>query len=425
MNIRYKNCRILTSDLKVLDNAELITKDDKIFYSGTADKAAEVIADMTFDREIDCDNNLLMPGFKNAHTHTAMTFSRSLADDLTLDDWLHKAIFPREAKLTEDHIYWFTKLGFAEYLAGGITSCFDMYFKLPAAARAAKETGFRFVICGSVNDFGGIETLEDEYNEYNSYDDLVSYILGFHAEYTTSENILKTISEISHKYEAPVFTHVSETKAEVEGCVGRYGMSPVKLFDKLGLYDFGGGGFHCVWFDDEDMKIFKDRNLYAVFNACSNLKLASGIAPVAKFRDYGINTAIGTDGAGSNNALDIFREIYLDNVLSNIGAGQAAVIPPEYTLESAIKGGALCMGLKDCVSLDAGMKADFIMIDMHHPASLPENNIVANLVYSGSPALVKMTVINGKVLYENGQYTTLDIEEIRKVTQEMVKDLAI
>lgn len=424
MNLRFANCRLLASDMTVLDKAELITSGDKIVFSGKAEDAAAAAGNISFDRVIDCRNDLLMPGFKNAHTHTAMTFARSLADDLTLNDWLHKAIFPREAKLTAEHIYWFLKLGFAEYIANGITSCFDMYFQPDATAKAAVDTGFRFVFCGSVNDFGGIDRLEDEYNRFNSYDDLVSYRLGFHAEYTTSENIMKTISDIAHKYEAPVFAHISETEAEVAGCIERYGKSPVKVFDELGLYDFGGGGFHCVWFDDEDMKIYKDKGLYAVFNACSNLKLASGIAPVAKFREYGINTAIGTDGAGSNNALDMFREMYLDNVLSNIGAGQAAVIPPAYTLEAAVSVGSRCMGLSDCVSLDAGMKADFIRIDMKAPVSLPENNIVANLVYSGNPSLVKMTVIGGKILYENGEFTTIDMEEVRNRTKSLMADLA-
>ena len=424
MNLRLTNCRILQADMTVLTDAEIITSGDRILFSGKASDSDKAYGDMRFDRVIDCDNDLIMPGFKNAHTHTAMTFARSLADDLTLDDWLHKAIFPREAKLTDEHIYWFLQLGFAEYLANGITSCFDMYFSPEATAKAAKDTGFRFVFCGSVNDFGGIDRLEDEYNRFNSYDDLISYKLGFHAEYTTSESIMKTISDIAHKYEAPVFAHVSETEAEVQGCISRYGKSPVKVFDELGLYDFGGGGFHCVWFDDEDIKIYKDKGLYAVFNACSNLKLASGIAPVAKFKDAGVATAIGTDGAGSNNALDMFREMYLDNVLSNIGAGQAAVIPPAYTLESAVAGGARCMGLNDCVSLEAGMCADFIRIDMKAPLSLPENNIVANLVYSGNPSVIKMTVIGGKILYENGEYTTIDMEEVRLKTRALMEDLA-
>ena len=424
MNLRFTNCRILASDMTVIENAELITDADKIVFSGKAAEAESFISGKTFDRVIDCNNDLLMPGLKNAHTHSAMTFSRSLADEYSLDDWLHKAIFPREAKLTPDHVYWFSKLAYAEYLAGGITSCFDMYFHREASAKAAVETGFRHVFCGAANDFGGFETLEANYNDLNSYDPLVSFVLGFHAEYTTCEDNLKFMSELAHKYEAPVFTHISETSAEVEGCKERYGVTPAVLFDRLGIFDFGGGGFHCVWFTDEDRKIFKDKGLYSVFNACSNLKLASGITPVHKFISEGMKIAIGTDGAGSNNALDMFREMYLDTVLSNVETNNAAAVDPAVILKAGISGGASCMGLDDCVSLDAGMKADFIRIDMHHPASLPENNIVKNLVYSGNPGLVKMTVVDGKILYENGDFTTIDIEEVRRMTASMVTELA-
>ena len=191
-----------------------------------------------------------------------------------------------------------------------------MYLNPDQSARAAVETGFRYVFCGSVNDFGGIDRLENEYKTYNSLDPLISYRLGFHAEYTTSRNIMERISQIAHDYKAPVYSHISETRDEVDGCIARYGMTPAKLFDKLGLYDYGGGGFHCVWFNDEDMDIYSQRGLTAVFNACSNIKLASGIARVSEFEKRGINTGIGTDGAGSNNALDMFREMYLDNTLS-------------------------------------------------------------------------------------------------------------
>ena len=182
-------------------------------------------------------------------------------------DWLHKAIFPREAKLTPEAVYWYAKLAYAEYLAGGITSCFDMYFFRELTARAAIETGFRHVFCGAANDFGGFDELEGYYNLLNSMDPLVSFIFGFHAEYTTSEDNLKRMADIAHKYEAPVFTHISESYPEVEGCRERYGVTPAVLFDRLGIFDYGGGGFHCVWFTDEDRDIFKKRGLWSVFNA--------------------------------------------------------------------------------------------------------------------------------------------------------------
>jgi len=416
--IRFYNAKILTmKDRNVIDG-ELWVDGDKISYIG-----ASKDSDINWDRQIDCKGNLLMPGLKNAHTHTAMTFARSLADEASLNDWLFKHIFPIEAKLTGDNIYWFSQLGFAEYLSSGTTACFDMYFNPEDQARSATDAGFRHVFCGSVNDFGGIDRLEDEYNRFNSYNDLVSFKLGFHAEYTTSEEIMKRISEISHKYEAPVFAHVSETRNEVEGCKERYGMSPVKVFDKLGLFDFGGGGFHCVWFDEEDRRIFKEKGLYSVFNNCSNLKLASGAPKVYKFVNEGMNIAIGTDGAGSNNALNMFREMFLASTLANLEVEGGAFIDPYAILKSATSTGARCMGLDDCDVLAEGKKADIVMIDMSHPTMNPVNNIVANLVYSGHPGIVKMTMISGKVLYENGEFKTIDIAEVNRVTAKMMGEL--
>lgn len=403
-----------------LIEGELWTDNDRISYIGPAVENCNT----NFEREIDCKGNLLMPGLKNAHTHSAMTFSRSLADDYSLNDWLFKAIFPREAKLTPEHIYWFTKLAYAEYLSGGITACFDMYPKRIESARAAVESGFRYVSCDDANDFGGMDLMEENYNKFNSYDPLVSYIYGFHAEYTTNLDNLKRVSELAHKYEAPVFAHISETKAEVEGCKERYGVTPAVLFDQLGIYDFGGGGFHCVWFTDEDRDIFKKRNLWSVFNACSNLKLASGITPVYKFIEKDMNIAIGTDGAGSNNALSMFREMYLDTVLSNVETNNAAAVDPFTILKAGTTGGALCMGLKDSDVLDQGKKADIIMIDMSKPSMQPENNIVRNIIYSADNSVVKMTMIDGKILYEDGKYTTIDLDEVIRESNKFMQGLS-
>lgn len=418
MRIRFYNARILTMENYSLINGELWTCDSKIEYIGDAKSS-----DKSFDREIDCKGNLLMPGLKNAHTHSAMTFSRSLADEYCLNDWLFKAIFPREAKLNPDLVYWYTKLALADYLAGGITSCFDMYFHRDASAKAAVETGFRYVFCGAANDFGGVDELESQFLKFNDYDPLVSFKLGFHAEYTTNMDNLKKISALAHKYEAPIYTHISETYEEVEGCKERYGMTPAALLDSIGMFDFGGGGFHCVWFTDEDREIFAKRGLWSVFNACSNLKLASGIAPVYKFIEKDMNIAIGTDGAGSNNALSMFREMYLSTVLSNVETHNAAAVEPFKILKAGTVGGALCMGINDSDFLKVGKNADIVMIDMDKPCMQPENNIVRNIVYSGDNSCVKMTMINGKVLYEDGQFTTIDYELTRKKCTELLTEL--
>lgn len=417
-NIRFYNARILTMEDQNIIEGELWVSGSKITYIGEG-KAN----DIKWDRQIDCNRNILMPGLKNAHTHSGMTFSRSLADEYSLNDWLFKAIFPREAKLTPKHIYWFTKLAYAEYLSGGITACFDMYFHLREAAKAAVESGIRLVFCDSANDFGGIDELEDNYNTYNSFDPLVSFKLGFHAEYTTSKKNMEYVSQLAHKYKAPVYTHISETRAEVEGCKDRYGVTPAVLLDRMGIFDFGGGGFHCVWFTDEDMEVFRSKGLWSVFNACSNLKLASGIAPVYKFIDSDMKIAIGTDGAGSNNSLSLIREMYLDTVLSNSMTGNAATVDPYKILKAGTTGGALCMGLDDSDVLAEGKKADIIMIDMSRPSMQPENNIIRNIVYSADNSCIKMTMADGKILYEDDKFTSVDIEEVYRMCNRLQKDL--
>lgn len=419
MKLRFYNAKILTMESEEIITGELHTENDKITFVG------ENAPEGKFDREIDLGGNLIIPGFKDAHTHTAMTFLRSFADDLPLNDWLYDQVFPHEAKLTEEAVYAFTQLGNMEYLTSGITSSFDMYMKLPAYVKACTDMGYRSVLCGSINDFGGtVEGIEEEFNTYNSGDPLISYQLGFHAEYTTKREILEGMAALSRKYKVPVYTHNSETKAEVAGCKERYGITPTQLFEKLGMLEYGGGGFHCVWFDERDMEIFRDKNLWMVTNPASNLKLASGIAPICEMRRAGMkNFAIGTDGAASNNCLDMFKEMFLVAGLQKVKEEDAAACPAFEVLEMATKGGALAMGLTDCDVLTIGKKADLAVIDLKQPNMQPLHNIAKNLVYAGSKQNVKMTVIDGKILYEDGKFTTVDADEVYERANRLTKEI--
>ncbi len=420
MKLRFYNAKILTMVDDNIIEGELHTDGGKITYVG-APKAEQG----SFDREIDLSGKLIIPGFKNAHTHGAMTFLRSFADDLPLNDWLYQQVFPHEAKLTEEAIYVFTQLANMEYLTSGITSSFDMYFKLDSYAKANTDMGFRTVLCGSINDFGGtVEGIEEEYNKFNSYNELISYQLGFHAEYTTKRETLEGMATLSQKYKAPMYTHNSETKSEVEGCKERYGMTPTQLFDKLGMLEYGGGGFHCVWFDEKDMEIYHDKGLYMVTNPSSNLKLASGIAPICEMKRNGMtNFAIGTDGAASNNCLDMFREMFLVTGLQKVREYDASACPAFDVLEMATKGGALAMGLKDCDVLAEGKCADFAVIDLMQPNMQPLHNIAKNLVYAGSKQNICMTVVNGKVLYENGKFLTVDANEVYERANKLAREI--
>ena len=411
MNIRFYNARILTLDANEafeIIQGELWVKGNTICYIGDGDNKEALLKEVGldgFEREIDVENNLLMPGFKNAHTHTAMTFLRSFADDLPLQEWLFNRVFPKEGQLTEDSIYYLNVLGIMEYLTSGITSNFDMYFYPPKNAQCSIDCGFRTVQVSGLNNFGGsIEVLEENYNIVNDMSDLTTMLIGFHAEYTTSPELMQGVAKVAQKYKSPVWMHNSETALEVKECFERYGMSPTQYTEQLGMYEYGGGGYHCVYLDDKDIEIFKKHNMTAVTCPASNLKLASGIAPIKKFVDAGLNVAIGTDGPASNNALDMFREMYLVSTLAKVREMDAECVAADKILYMATTGGAKAMGLEDCDRLAVGKKADLIMLDLQQPNMQPINNIVKNIVYSGSKQNVTMTMVNGKILYENQKF---------------------
>lgn len=430
MNIRFYNARILTmKDTQILEG-ELWVQDQKILYVGDGSDVDTVYQELVlesivWDREIDCEGNLLMPGFKDAHTHSGMTLLRSYADDLPLADWLNQQVFPIEAKMDGEMIYHLTKLAVLEYLTSGITAIFDMYLTPETIARACVDMGMRCVQVSGQNNFSqSLELTEKMYQKLNYDDPLLSYFIGFHAEYTCSRELLEGVAALSHKYQAPVFTHLAETRAEVEGCKERYGMSPVKLLDSLGMFDYGGGGYHCVYLDEEDMEIFRKRNLSVVTNPGSNTKLASGIAPISDYLQRGINVAIGTDGPASNNCLDMFREMFLVTGLAKLRENDAAAVDALEVLKMATVNGSKAMNLPDTDVLDRGKEADIIMIDLHQPNMQPINNIPKNIVYSGSKQNVKMTMIQGKILYENGQFTkAYDVEEIYRKANEIINAL--
>ncbi len=275
MNIRFFNCRILTmEDGKDIIDGELQVQKGKITYIGKTD--GKRISDIRWDREIDCEKNLLMPGFKNAHTHSAMTFLRSYADDLPLQEWLYDKVFPMEAKLTKEDQVLLAKLGMLEYISSGITANFDMYLDNACHAAASAEIGFRTVLCGSMNDFGGtVEETEEEFYRLNEFSPLVTAKIGFHAEYTTKGETLEKLAKMANRIKQPVYTHIAETKREVDECYERYNVSPFEYLDSIGMFEYGGGGFHGVWMSEKDKEICQKKGVSIVSNPSSNLKLAS------------------------------------------------------------------------------------------------------------------------------------------------------
>ena len=438
MNTRLYNARILTMEdmpraqdgytgqenagdrgkYRPVFQGQVWVQDDRI--AGVA-AGEEAFPEVAWDLQVDCREGLLMPGFKDAHTHSAMTFLRSYADDLPLDRWLKEKVFPMEARLTGEDIYQLTRLAVLEYLSGGITSIFEMYLDPGMAARACMDMGMRCVLTSGLNRFtSSLERQEEEYLKWNSESPLVSYRLGFHSEYTCSLEQLQGVAGLAEKYQAPVFTHLAETAKEVEECRGRYGMTPAVFLDSLGIFQYGG--YHCVHMSPGDMEVFEKRGLFAVTNPASNLKLASGMAPVEEFVRRGIPVAIGTDGPASNNCLDMFREMFLVSGLSKIREGDAASLDAREILYMATVGGARAMGLQEADALAPGKLADLVLIDLHQPNMQPIHNIPKNLVYSGSKANVRMTMVNGRILYREGEFCTgAGAEEIYAQCERIVK----
>lgn len=423
MKTLLKNAKILKMVTPDIIEGDIVITDNKISYIGNnGDQFGP------FDVTRDIKGNVLIPGFKNAHTHSAMTFLRSKTDDHDLQDWLFNNVIPRENFLTEYDVYMLDKIAFLEYLTSGITACFDQYYFPLSTAKAAEEMGMRVVLLGTYNSLYGKKDLKKIYHDLNDKEGLVRYCFGIHAEYTCPDDELAIMNEVIHEEKTMFFTHISETEKEVNDCIENRGVSPVKFLINKGLYDFGGGGYHCVHFSDEDAELFKKHNLTVVTCPGSNTKLASGVAPIQKYYDLGINIAIGTDGPASNNCLDMFKEMALVFSLSKVSTKDPKSLNAFAILKMATVNGAKAMGLEHNGTLEVGNYADIIEIDLSRPNMQPINIIVNNIVYSGSKDNIKMTMIDGKILYADHEFhINQDIDyiydECQKITERIDNQL--
>lgn len=330
-----------------------------------------------------------------------MSFVRSYADDVPLQPWLFEQIFPLEAKLTPEAVYAFTKLSILEYLTSGITAGFDMYYFREAIAQASIGCGFRTVLCGGG---GSAQQLEAEYRKFNALHPLISYQLGLHSEYTSSIAEMTEAGELARALHAPVFAHNAETAREVAECQDRWGKTPTELFESLGHFDYGGGGFHCVHMTEHDLEIFRDRGLWAVTNP--------GLERQARQRHRPARADAGSGhpyGHRHRRPVEQQRARFLPRDVSGrraakLRCGDAAALPADDVLHMATVGGAQAMGLTDCDVLAPGKQADLIVIDLQRPNMQPVHNVARNLVYSGSKENVRLTMVAGRVLYENGAF---------------------
>ncbi|MDR1598349.1 MAG: amidohydrolase [Oscillospiraceae bacterium] len=410
------------ASLPFIDDAALLTDDGVITYAGPASDAPPHDC-----REVCIDGRrrLAIPALANAHTHAAMTLLRGVGSDLNLNDWLTTAIFPAEERLSEDRCYAGAALGFLEMLRFGVSACADMYMFMGASARAAADTGMRACLARSVvgDDSGdggrlaeSIKLAEDWHGAENGR---IRVMLAPHAEYTSTPKIIRAIRDAAVERGLGVHVHMSETMAEVEGCKARRnGLTPPAYFEAMGLFDAPTLAAHCVALTEDDIRVLAARGVAVCHDPVSNLKLASGVAPVPSLLRAGVKVCLGTDGAASNNTLNLWEETRLMSILHKGVSGDPSAISPAQTFNAATLTGMRAMGYNNVGLLKPGWRADIALIDRSGPHHQPLVDPAADLVYATQGSDVKLTMVDGIVRYDDGQYPGLDALKVYESARE-------
>ena len=375
-----------------------------------------------FDCEKDMSGKLLLPGLVNAHTHAAMTLLRGVGTDLPLQRWLFDSVFPVEGHMTAEDIRAGTALALLEMLACGTTSFSDMYFFPWEAAELVEQCGVKANLCYPVQAFDPAEPyeknesarkLERFYKDWhNAAEGRIRVDGCLHAEYTCNPHVAAGTAAWCRQNGVRMHIHLSETKSEHDTCIEKYGKTPAAWMNDLGVFDVPCAAAHCVWVTAEDRALLREKNVSVIHNPTSNMKLGSGFAPVPELLVEGVNVALGTDGAASNNNLNMLEELHLAAILHNGYRHDAAILPAAQVLDMATTNGAKLQGRDDTGAIEAGKRADIMAIDLSAPHLVPHLDTAGLAVYSAQAADVCMTMVNGKVLYENGEYLTLDRERI-------------
>jgi 5-methylthioadenosine/S-adenosylhomocysteine deaminase len=368
---------------------------------------------------INGENKIAIPGLINTHTHIPMTLFRGVADDLPLMDWLNNYIWPMEAKLNKDIVYAGTLLGCLEMIKSGTTTFNDMYFFLDGIVKAVDEIGMRAVLSYGMIDLFDEEKRKKELKNAEENikmikklnNERIGVALGPHAPYTCSKELLMEVHEMAKKYNIPIHIHMNETIDEIKIVKEKTGMRPFEYLNSFGFFDdVNVIAAHCVHLSDEEIKIMKEKDINVSHNPISNLKLASGIAPIPKLVENGINVTLGTDGCGSNNNLNLFEEIKMSSLIHKGTTLNPTIINAKQSFEFATKNGAKALGLK-CGELREGYLADIVLIDLNKPFLIPKENIYSHLVYSFN-GNVDTVIIDGNVVMENGKMVNVDEEKI-------------
>lgn len=414
----YRDITILDEDFNVKENMNVGIMEDKISYIGNkVPENLEDYGDIYLGK-----GKLLMPGFYNSHAHSPMALMRGYGENMELQDWLTRRIFPFEAHLDGNAVYWGTMLCMAESLKFGIVSTQDMYYFVDDMARALADSETKNNISRSIVNFDGsefygmesVKEMKEAVNHWHGKENgRILVDASLHAEYTSDEKTAIALAEFAVENNLRMHVHVSETKKEQQECKERHqGRTPVKYLKDCGIFDVPTTAAHCVWIEGEDFDILKEKGVTVATNPISNLKLVSGIAPTREILKRGISLSIGTDSVASNNNLNFIEEMKTMALVGKLKADDPTVITPKEVIHAATRAGALAQGRVDCGLIKEGMKADLIVLDIDNVNMKPIHDLLNNIIYSASGSDIVQTMVDGKVLYKDGDYVTIDKEKV-------------
>lgn len=421
--IWIRNTQILPMTGAPLFTGDILIEDDRIAALG------EVSAANTEGAEIiDGRHTVAMPGLVNTHTHAAMTLLRSYADDMELMPWLNDKIWPAEAKFVNEYIYWGSALASVEMIQSGTTTFADMYDSMHEVAKVVEESGMRANLSRGCVVFSDPELKNIQKNVrlyenfHNQADGRLKVWFAPHAPYTCPPEYLEKIVQAAADCHTGIHVHLAETQDELRQIREGYGKTPTEYLNDLGVFELPTLAAHSVYLTDGDIAILKEHNVSIAHNPSSNLKLASGIANIPKYLAAGLNVGIGTDGASSNNTLNMFKEMTVCSFAQKVHAMDPTVLPAEAVLQMATINGAKALHWDDEIgTLETGKKADLILVDVDKPHFAPWNNVVSDLVYSAQGGDVKTTIVNGKILMKDYEVQTMDVEKIMAETARIAR----
>ncbi len=421
MTTLFKNALILTGGGKWLKDGYVAVDGKTIAYVG------ETKPEGKFDRTVSCAGKMLAPAFYNTHCHAAMTLFRGLGEDLPLQRWLEEKIYPAEDRLSDESVRAGSLIAAAEMIRGGCVAFTDMYFFCGETVKAAVDTGMKANISRCLvsfdpnlsikNDerFAEADALVKEY--HGAADGRIKIDMAIHAEYTNQEGYCREAAAYTHENDLNMQVHVSETEREHEECKARHhGMTPTEFLVDTGVLTPGktaaATAAHCVWITENDRKLLAENRVTAAHNPVSNLKLASGVADVEKMLAAGVNVGLGTDGAASNNKLSMLRELQLAAVLHKGVNRRADIIPTWQFFDMATVNGARAQGRPDCGRIEAGCRADLVLWNLDSVNNIPMYDPYAAVAFSAETSDVTMTMCDGRILFENGEFKTIDLEKM-------------